>query len=137
MANVLIIDDDIDSAEVLAELMTVQGHQVRVGYNGQDGLRLANEQRPHVALLDIEMPILDGPGLAYEMLLHNMGLEHVPVVFLSGSPELIEIAAKVGTPYFLGKPYGYKQVVALVARALSEGVAPSWPPTPDEAVRGR
>lgn len=127
MADVLIIDDDIDSADVLAQIMRMHGHAVRIGYNGQDGLRLANEQRPDVALLDIEMPLLDGPGMAYEMLVHNMGLERVPVVFLSGSPELREIAEKIGTPYFLGKPYGYKQVVGLVTHALAERVAPSWP----------
>jgi DNA-binding NtrC family response regulator len=127
VADVLIIDDDIDSADVLAHIMQLQGHEVRIGYNGQDGLRLANERTPDIALLDIEMPLLDGPGMAYEMLLHNMGLEHVPVVFLSGSPQLREIAERVGTPYFLAKPYGYSALISLVARALAERIAPSWP----------
>ena len=84
MADVLIIDDDLDSADALAELFRAEGHDVRVGYNGQDGLRLAQERIPQVALLDVEMPLLDGPGMAYEMLLRDMGLENIPVVFLSG-----------------------------------------------------
>jgi DNA-binding response OmpR family regulator len=127
MADVLIIDDDIDSAQVLEQIMQVQGHVVRIAYNGQEGLQLASEHRPDLALLDVEMPLLDGPGMAYELLLHNTGLERVPIVFLSGVPNLREIARKVGTPYFLTKPYGYRQVVAMVVRALAERVAPSWP----------
>ncbi|MDX2090399.1 MAG: response regulator [Kofleriaceae bacterium] len=126
MARVLIIDDDIDSAEILAEIMRMEGHEVHIGYNGQDGVRLATEHTPQLALLDIEMPLLDGPGVAYEMLLHNMGLEQVPVVFLSGSPALNQIASKVGTPYFLSKPYSYQQILALVSRALAERAAPTW-----------
>ena len=129
MADVLIIDDDIDSAEVLADIMRLSGHDVRIGYNGQEGLLLASERTPQVALLDIEMPLLDGPGMAYEMLLHDMGLEHVPVVFLSGAATLREVADKVGTPYFLSKPYRYHQVIALVERALAERIAPQWPQT--------
>ena len=124
MAAVLIIDDDIDSADALAEIMRAEGHDVRVGFNGQDGLRLARERIPQVALLDVEMPILDGPGMAYQMFLHDMGLEKVPVVLLSGVTHLQDVAAEVGTPYFLGKPYRFERVVALVGRALSERVSP-------------
>ena len=124
MADVLVIDDDIDSAEVLAEIMADAGHAVRIGYNGQDGLRLAGERLPDLALLDVEMPILDGPGMAFQMFLHDMGMELVPVLLLSGVPELEQIAAVVGTPYFLGKPYRYEQLVAMVARALTERTAP-------------
>jgi DNA-binding NtrC family response regulator len=124
MAAVLIIDDDIDSADALAEIMRAQGHEVRVGFNGQDGLRLARERTPQVALLDVEMPIMDGPNMAYEMFLHDMGLEDVPVVLLSGVTNLPEVAAEVGTPYFLGKPYRFERVVTLVERALSERVSP-------------
>jgi DNA-binding NtrC family response regulator len=127
MADVLIIDDDIDSADVLAHIMRMQGHEVRIGYNGLDGLRLAKDRTPQLVLLDVEMPLLNGPRMAYEMLLHDLGLEHVPVVFLSGIPDLSTLAAEVGTPYFLTKPYSYDDVVALVARALAERVAPSWP----------
>jgi DNA-binding NtrC family response regulator len=124
VANVLIIDDDLDSADALSEVMRSEGHHVRVGYNGQDGLRLATERTPDLALLDVEMPLLDGPGMAYEMFLHDMGLEHVPVVFISGVANLREVAALAGTPYFLGKPFRYEQVIALVNRALVERAAP-------------
>jgi DNA-binding NtrC family response regulator len=137
MADMLIIDDDIDSADVLAEIMRAEGHDVRIGYNGQEGMRLAHERTPEIALLDVEMPLLDGPAMAYEMVVHNMGLELVPVVLLSGVPNLREVAAQVGTPYFLGKPYRYEQVLKLVIRALSERIAPNPPPREAQAGKQR
>jgi len=127
VADVLIIDDDIDSAEVLAYIMRAAGHDVRIGYDGHEGLALAKERTPDLALLDVEMPLLGGPDMAYEMLVHDMGLEHVPVVFLSGIPNLQDVAAAVGTPYYLTKPYRHAAIMAIVARALAERIAPHHP----------
>jgi DNA-binding NtrC family response regulator len=124
MANLLIIDDDIDSADALAMIMQFEGHEVRVGYNGAEGMALASEQSPDLVLLDVEMPVMDGPGMALAMLVHDMGMERIPVILLSGVVHLETIAAQVGTPYFLGKPYNLKQIVALVRRALLERIAP-------------
>ena len=124
MANLLIIDDDLDSAEALSIIMESEGHQVRVGYNGIEGMQLASAQSPDLVLLDVEMPLMDGPGMALAMLIHDMGLEMIPVILLSGVVHLGKIAAEVGTPYFLGKPYHLREIVALVQRALDERIAP-------------
>jgi DNA-binding NtrC family response regulator len=124
LADVLIIDDDLDGASALAELMEAEGHAVRIGYNGQEGMRLLEQRHPDLALLDVEMPVLNGPGMAYRMFMRNHGLERVPVVLVSGVPNLKEVAAHVGTPYFLGKPYRYEDLVAMVGRALADRVAP-------------
>jgi DNA-binding NtrC family response regulator len=124
MAHLLIIDDDPDSADALSTIMQTEGHEVRIGYNGEEGLRLAKDWAPDLVLLDVEMPILDGPGMALAMLFHNMGLERIPVILLSGVRDLEHVASAVGTPYFLGKPYRLAQIVALVERALTERIAP-------------
>ncbi len=127
MADLLIIDDDIDVAEVLGEMMSAEGHQVRVGYNGADGLRLVHERVPDLALLDVEMPVLGGPGMAYQMYIRDHGLEKIPVVLLSGVVNLGEVAAQVGTPYFLAKPCRYTPLLELVRRVLVERIAPVPP----------
>jgi CheY-like chemotaxis protein len=124
MANLLIVDDDLDSAEALAMIMESRGHVVRVAYNGAEGMELARVQRPDVVLLDVEMPRMDGPQMALAMLVHDLGLESIPVILLSGVVDLEKTATEVGTPYFLGKPYRLTQIAALVGRALSEHIAP-------------
>lgn len=124
MADLLIIEDDLDIAEALSLLMQSLGHSVRIGYNGSEGLRLADERSPDLILLDVEMPVLDGPATSLAMLVHNRGLELIPIILLSGSPDLGRVANEVGTPYFLGKPYPMKHVIALVERALVERQPP-------------
>jgi two-component system cell cycle response regulator DivK len=130
MADVLIIDDDPDNAQALAEILRANGHQVRIGYDGREGLRLASERMPELALLDVEMPKLDGPGLAYEMYVHDMGLEDIPVAFLSAVTNLPEVARAAGTTYYLSKPFRYPQLMALVNRALRERTPPRRPEGP-------
>ena len=59
-SRLLIADDLMDSADSLAMLMRHAGHEVATAYDGEEALRLADEHRPDVALLDIEMPKLSG-----------------------------------------------------------------------------
>lgn len=130
MADIVVIDDDLDCADVLGEILRADGHVVRVGYNGEEGLQLVHERCPEVAVLDVEMPILDGPAMAYQMFVRDCGLERIPIVLLSGAPNLREVATSVGTPYFLAKPYRQRLVIALVRRAVSERTAPLPPERP-------
>lgn len=128
MANVLIVDDSSELVELCAELLEMAGHQVKTGYNGEEGLRaLDSGPLPDCVLLDVEMPVLDGPEMAHEMLLRDAGAEKIPILLVSARPDLPEIAGRVGTPYFLAKAspeYG-KALLALLDRALLERRAPA------------
>jgi PAS domain S-box-containing protein len=62
--RVLLVDDNADSADGLAMLLDMQGHQTRVAYDGKTALETAKVFRPDVALLDIGMPLMDGYELA-------------------------------------------------------------------------
>jgi DNA-binding NtrC family response regulator len=135
VADVLIIDDDIDSAQMLAEVVRNEGHDVRIGHNGKDGLWLAEDRVPAVAVLDVQMPVLDGPAMACEMFLRDHGLEKVPVILVSGVSNLSELAARIGTPYFLRKPFHFPQLIELVRRALFERAAPR--PAPESCDKER
>jgi twitching motility two-component system response regulator PilH len=125
MADVLIVDDDLDVAELLGEAVAFRGHRVRIAHDGEHGLRELAHQIPEVVLLDVEMPLLNGPGMAYQMFIQNCGLERIPIVLLSGIVGLTEIAARVGTPYFLEKPYSLDAVLSMCERALTERIAPT------------
>ena len=124
MADILIVDDDEDTAEALSELLLLYGHRLRVAHDGLEGLRCLDERLPDLVLLDVEMPRLSGPGMAYQMFLRDLGRERIPIVLLSGLLDLSEVASAVGTPYFLGKPYSIDAVLALIARALEEKAPP-------------
>jgi CheY-like chemotaxis protein len=124
VADLLIVEDDPDLADALGTVLLSLGHCVRTAADGLTGLQLINDRRPDLVLLDVEMPILDGPGLATELLLHDLGLEEIPLFLLSAVVDLPDIAARVGTPYFLEKPYRLDQFLALLERALQERIPP-------------
>jgi signal transduction histidine kinase len=59
-ARILVADDNRDAADSLALMLGLEGHDVRMVYNGVDALALAEHFRPQIVLLDIGMPMLDG-----------------------------------------------------------------------------
>ena len=130
MAKLLIVDDDSDLADLLEEALLERGHVIRRAHDGEQGLRDLAICLPDAVLLDVEMPVLDGPSMAYEMHVRDNGLESIPIVLMSGIVGLRRIAERVGTPYFLGKPYSLDAVLALCDRALRERIPPSPSPEP-------
>lgn len=62
--RILIVDDNERAAQSLAKLVERRGHTVRVAYDGASALKLASEFKPHIAILDIGMPRMDGYELA-------------------------------------------------------------------------
>lgn len=128
MADVLIVDDNTDIGECLESLLRLEGHRARVAVDGERGLLALAERLPDLVILDVDMPVLDGPGMAYRMLIEDCGAELVPIVLSSAAPRLREIAARVGTPYYASKPFDPTELMKLVARALEERNAPHPPP---------
>jgi len=81
--RVLVVDDNVDSAELLAESVRLMGHVPRVAHDGPAGLRIGAEFRPDVALLDIGLPVMDG----YELARHLRalpGLESIRLIAITG-----------------------------------------------------
>ena len=120
MASILVVDDDADIAENLAELLHAEGHEVRIASHGQEALGLLATKLPDLVLLDVEMPVLTGPEMAFRMLVHDRGPEEIPVVLVSGVLGLGSVAALVGTPYYFAKPFRVEAIRRLVNRALVE-----------------
>jgi CheY-like chemotaxis protein len=65
--RVLVVDDNVDAAELLAEALTLSGYDVFVAHDAPRALVIAQEHKPQVALLDIGLPVVDGYELAVKM----------------------------------------------------------------------
>ncbi len=102
--RVLAVDDSRDAADSLAIMLTLQGHQARVAYDGPSGLELSRVLRPEVALIDLAMPEMDGFQLAEE--LHRQLKERTPVmVALTGfALEDVQRSRNAGFSHHLVKP---------------------------------
>ena len=126
MAHLLLVDDDNDLVESLGDLLRREGHVVHTAGTGEEGLQfLRSASLPDAVILDVDMPILGGPGMAHEMLVHDAGEERIPIILVSGNDDLPQIAKRMGTAYFLAKPCGIDAFLHLLDRALSERRAPS------------
>jgi PAS domain S-box-containing protein len=116
--RVLIIEDNIDGAETLRELLEIVGHEVEVAHCGVEGVRLARELRPDVIFCDIGLPEMDGYAVARE-LRADPSLSGTLLVALSGYAlaEDVRRAADAGFDHHLAKPPELDRLQQLIARA--------------------
>jgi two-component system CheB/CheR fusion protein len=118
--RVLIIEDYIDSANLLAEVLNLDGHQVRVAYDGFSGVTLARQWRPEVVLCDIGLPAMDGYEVARSFRRDNV-LKDIPLVALTGYASLDEErrATAAGFDRHLAKPISYENLTTAISSVMS------------------
>jgi CheY-like chemotaxis protein len=125
MAHLLLVDDDNDIVEALGDLLREEGHEIQSASTGEEGLAvLRASPLPDALVLDVDMPVLGGPGMAHRMLLHDAGEEDVPIILMSARDDLTQIARAMGTSYVVKKPTSFNAFLAVLGRALHERKAP-------------
>ena len=118
MTTVLVVDDEPLIAMALEAMLEDAGHRVATAANGRQGLeRLAEAPRPDLVLLDMMMPVMNGPAMLAAMAA-DPGLRGIPVVVLSSLPEEAIRARVEGVAAILLKPCTAEQVLEAIARAL-------------------
>ncbi len=117
--SILIIEDDPGQREALSFRLTRQGYQVRAAGSGQEGLTLAREAPPHLVLLDLRLPDMDGFDISEE-LGDDPTTCGVPVIMVSAMerPDIIRRARAAGCQYFVRKPYDPNALLVLIESAL-------------------
>jgi CheY-like chemotaxis protein len=114
--QVLVVDDNIDAALMLATLLELQGHSVSVEHDGRTALRRAHLQRPDVLLLDIGLPDMDGYQLARQLRAMPETADAVLVALTGyGQGQDRLQAQEAGFNHHLVKPASMEQVYAVLA----------------------
>ena len=103
--RVLVVDDNVDSADSIAMLLQVSGHEVRVAYSGQDALDMAAKYQPDIVLLDIGLPVMDGYEVARRLRKHP-DLKEVKLIAVTGYGQESDRlqSREAGFDYHLVKP---------------------------------
>lgn len=114
--RILLIEDNVDAADSLRDLLTMEGHEVDVAYDGPSGIARAHELRPQVVFCDIGLPGMDGYEVAHE-LRTDESLRGSYLVALSGYalPEDIESAKSAGFDQHMAKPPRLEQIEELLS----------------------
>jgi CheY-like chemotaxis protein len=116
---VLVVDDDQNSREGIAEFLVGAGYRVSEAADGPEALGKAMRRRPDIVLLDLAIPKLDGWTVA-RALKADPGFAHVPVVAYSAFdyPNERSRAQAAGCDEFLAKPCALPQLLEIIRRLL-------------------
>ena len=104
--NILIIDDNEDSAQTLGDLLELAGHQATVAHNGPDGLAAAGRLRPDVVVLDIGLPGMNGYEVARRIRAEPWGALILLIALTGwGQPQDKREAEAAGFDHHVTKPF--------------------------------
>jgi signal transduction histidine kinase len=115
VVRVMVVDDNVDAAEMLADALRAGGHEVAIAHDGPSALSLAESFQPELALLDIGLPVMNGFDLAERL---KARLSNAPPLFVAvtgyGRPADRARTKQVGFAEHLVKPIDLVRLDAIV-----------------------
>lgn len=122
--SILIIEDDHGQREALSHRLSRVGYAVRMAERGRQGLEMARQDPPHLVLLDLRLPDMEGFSIS-EQLADDPVTCGVPVIVLSAMerPDIIRRTRAAGCQYFVRKPYDPNALLVLIQSAIQESSA--------------
>jgi signal transduction histidine kinase/ActR/RegA family two-component response regulator len=127
--RILVVEDEPTVAQLIADVMTEEGHQVDTLLDSREALRRLEEKSYTLIICDLKMPQMDGPGL-YRALVRRGSPSQHRILFVTGdtmSPRSLEFLKSSGLPY-LGKPFLVEELKMAVRMACEEiDAVREWP----------
>ncbi|MDD6328620.1 MAG: response regulator transcription factor [Lachnospiraceae bacterium] len=114
--RILIVDDDENIAELISLYLIKECFATEIAYNGRDALALVESFDPHLILLDIMLPDIDG----YEICTEVRKTRQTPIIMLSAKGEVFDkvLGLKIGADDYMIKPFDSNELVARVKAVL-------------------
>ena len=118
--RMLIVEDDPDISNMLRIYFQSQGYDVTVAQRGEDGLELCRQQLPHIIVLDIMLPDMDG----YDVCRHlraSLRTSHIPIIFLTQKDERSDKiqGLELGADDYITKPFDLEELKLRVKNAMA------------------
>lgn len=104
--KILLIDDEVDFAEVLRVRLEDNNYDVIVAYNGEEGLEEAEKERPDLIILDIVLPKISGFDVCRKLKI-NENFKDIPIIMLSAKFQAndINFGMAMGADAYITKPF--------------------------------
>ena len=116
--RLLIVEDDEGLRETLAEVLTDDGHEVRMASDGEAALEAVQDWEPEVIVLDLMMPKMD--GYAFRALQRDLPAgSSAKVLILSAARDVEAAAAELGADGWLVKPFRLDDILTAVDELLT------------------
>ena len=117
MEKILIADDEAGIRGLFKKALTNEGYDVLLAADGQDAVTLVKEEKPHLVLLDLKMPVVDG----LQALRRIKELDtRILVIMMSGYGNIRTVidALKLGVYDYLPKPLSLNKATSIIRQAL-------------------
>jgi DNA-binding NtrC family response regulator len=118
-ASVLVVDDEVEFAQIIAERLRARGFDVDVAHDGAGGIEKVQARRYDAVVLDLAMPGMDGMVALKQMLEHDPGAQ---IIILTGQGSVAKgvEAVKLGAIDFLEKPADIETISGRVSEAATK-----------------
>lgn len=114
--RILIVDDDENIAELISLYLVKECFSTEIAYTGREALMLEKTYNPHLILLDLMLPDIDG----YEVCTEIRKTKQTPIIMLSAKGEVFDkvLGLKIGADDYMIKPFDSNELVARVKAVL-------------------
>ncbi|RYD58311.1 MAG: response regulator [Sphingobacteriales bacterium] len=132
MKTVLLIEDNTDIRENMAEILELANYKVLTAPDGKEGVAMAVANEPDIIVCDIMMPVLDGYGVIH-MLQKNEKTQNIPFIFLTAKAERTEIrkGMELGADDYITKPFNGTELLNAIESRLRKSAFVKQPISPD------
>ena len=114
--TILIIEDEKELAEILGDYLGIEGFQVFISFDGEEGLKLFKAKKPELVLLDIMLPKLNGMEVCKQI----RQMSNIPIIMVSAKSGEMDkvISLGIGADDYVTKPFSPLELVARVKAHL-------------------
>lgn len=117
--NILVVDDVAENVQVIGNMLNKEGYNALAALNGYTALKILDERRVELVLLDISMPEMDGYEVA-QKIKENGDTKHLPIIFLTARTETQDIIKgfKSGGADYVTKPFKTEELLTRIENQL-------------------
>ena len=121
MKKILLIDDDLDTLNILRIKLEAHDYQVVTGRDGQEALSLIREHKPDLIVLDVMMPKISGFKVA-RLIKFDAKSKHIPLILLTARTQEADrtLGLEVGADVYVTKPFEPEALLQEVNRLLEQ-----------------
>lgn len=118
---ILVVDDEAPIVDILKYNLTKSGYNVICAYDGEEGLKLATEQKPDLVLLDVMLPKMEG----FEVCKKIREKHTMPIIMLTARDEEFDkvLGLELGADDYMTKPFSNRELLARIKANLRRNVS--------------
>ncbi|QCX32566.1 response regulator transcription factor [Caloramator sp. E03] len=117
--KILIIDDESNIVELIKYNLEMNGYKILYAFDGNEGLKIAKDEKPDLILLDVMLPGIDGFEMC-KLIKKDKEIEQIPIIMLTAKGEEFDkiLGLELGADDYITKPFSVRELLARIKAIL-------------------